>query len=120
MNNKQVYGMEGEQLAYKKLKKLGYKILERNYRCPLGEVDLIAMHKGDLVFIEVKSRNSLLFGRPCEAVDWTKQQKLQRLAEYYINYKRAYNLNARFDVVEVLGDEIDIIEDAWELESESF
>ena len=54
MNNKQVYGMEGEQLAYKKLKKLGYKILERNYRCPLGEVDLIAMHKGDLVLIEVK------------------------------------------------------------------
>ena len=116
MNNKQVYGLTGEELAYKYLKKHGYKILERNYRCPIGELDMIAMHNGELVFVEVKSRNSLAYGRPCEAVDWAKQQKIQRLAEYYINYKRWFNLNVRFDVVEVLGDEINLIQNAWEVE----
>lgn len=116
MNNKQVFGLNGEEIAYKYLKKHGYKILERNYRCPIGELDMIAMHKGDLVFVEVKSRNSVLYGRPCEAVDWAKQQKIQRLAEYYINYKKLFNLNARFDVVEVLGDEVNLIQNAWEVE----
>ena len=90
--------------------------MERNYKCPLGELDMIAMHNGELVFIEVKSRNSLEFGRPCEAVDWAKQQKIKRLAEYYINLTRQYNLIARFDVVEVLGNEVNLIQDAWELE----
>ena len=115
MNDKQVYGLTGEQIAYKYLKKHGYKILERNFKCPLGELDMIAMHKGELVFVEVKSRNTLEYGRPCEAVDWAKQQKIQRLAEYYINYTKRYSLIARFDVVEVLGNKVNLIQDAWEI-----
>ena len=115
MNNSQLYGKEGEDIAYKHLKKHGYKILKRNFKCPIGELDLIAMEDGELVFVEVKSRNSNLFGRPCEAVDYAKQRKLQQLAFYYINLTNNHNINARFDVVEVCGKDVNVIKNAWEL-----
>ncbi len=113
MNNNQVFGLKGETLACKKLKKMGYKIIERNYKCKLGELDIIAMHKGVLVFVEVKSRTSLLFGRPCLAVDEYKQQKLIKLAQYYINTTEQYNILCRFDVVEVLDDSVNVIQNAF-------
>lgn len=115
MNNNQVYGIKGEELAAKYLKKHGYKIIKRNYKCPVGEIDIIAKDKDILVFIEVKSRNSLAYGRPAEAVDEFKQRKLTQLAKYYINLNNLYNVFARFDVVEVLGDEINLIQNAWTL-----
>lgn len=115
MNNQQVYGLKGEALAVKYLKKQGYKIIARNYKCPIGEIDIIAKHKGVLVFIEVKSRNSLAFGRPVEAVDEFKQRKLEQLASFYINTNKLYDVFARFDVVEVLGDQINLIQNAWTL-----
>ncbi len=115
MNEKQKYGQKGEDLACKYLKKHGYKIVERNFHCPLGELDIVAIHKGVLVFIEVKARNTLKYGRPAEAVDEYKQQKLQRLAEMYINLNNKIDKKARFDVVEVLGDEVNLIQNAWTL-----
>ena len=115
MNEKQKYGQQGEDLACKYLKKHCYKILERNFRCPLGELDVVALHKGVLVFIEVKARNTLKYGRPADAVDEYKQQKLKRLAELYINMHNKLNMHARFDVVEVLGGEVNLIQNAWTL-----
>jgi len=76
-------GDQGEDLAAQALKKQGYKIIERNYLTPIGEVDLIAKQKGVLVFIEVKTRKSQRFGSPAEAVHPAKQAKLRRLADYF-------------------------------------
>ena len=81
-------GDAGEDLAAAALKKQGYKILERNYVCPLGEVDLIARQGKTYVIIEVKTRKNERFGAPQEAVTSAKQHKLRRLADYYLQQKR--------------------------------
>ena len=92
-------GDQGEALAVAALKKQGYKIIERNYLTPLGEIDIIAKHRGILVFIEVKTRKSQRFGTPAEAVHPAKQAKLRRLANYYLKQKRLGAVEVRFDVV---------------------
>ena len=94
-------GDAGEDLAAQALKKQGYKILERNYTNPLGEIDLIARHQGYLVFVEVKTRRSLRFGPPQESVTPAKQAKLRKLAEYYMKQKRLGEVEMRFDVVAI-------------------
>jgi len=110
-------GDHGEDLAAAALKKQGYKILERNYVTPLGEIDLIARQGKTLVIVEVKTRKSLRFGSPQEAVSLTKQNRLRRLAEYYLKDKRLTEVPVRFDVVAVTlaGDEpqVEIICDAF-------
>jgi putative endonuclease len=92
-------GDTGEDLAAAALKKQGYKILERNYITPLGEIDLIARHQGALVFIEVKTRKSLRFGEPQDAVFPAKQARMRRVADYYLKQKRLGEVQVRFDVV---------------------
>ncbi len=110
-------GDTGEDLAAAALKKQGYKILERNYLTPLGEIDLIARQGKTLVIIEVKTRKSLRFGSPQEAVSAAKQAKLRRLADYYLKEKRLTGAPVRFDVVGILvadtGPQIEIIPDAF-------
>ena len=110
-------GNAGEDLAAAALKKQGYKILERNYRTPLGEIDLIARHQGFLVFLEVKTRRSLHFGQPQEAVSPAKQKRLKRLADYYLKQKRLGEVPVRFDVVAITmneeGPKIEIIPNAF-------
>ncbi|HKM40245.1 MAG TPA: YraN family protein, partial [bacterium] len=83
MYNKTV-GKQGEEFAQRYLARLGYRIIERNFSCPIGEIDLIAQDGNTLVFIEVKTRSSLRFGLPEEAVTRTKQQKLRNVASYYL------------------------------------
>ncbi len=110
-------GNHGEDLAAAALKKQGYKILERNYVTPLGEIDLIARQGKTLVIVEVKTRKSLRFGSPQESVSHTKQAKLRRLADYYLKAKRLPEAAVRFDVVAVTlaGDEpqVEIIQNAF-------
>ncbi len=106
-------GALGEQKAVKFLKKHHYKILDTNYVCPIGEIDIVAMHKDFLVIIEVKSREDAAFGRPSEAVDEFKQQRLYNLALYYQRDKKLADISLRFDVVEILDDEINLIENAF-------
>lgn len=110
-------GNRGEDLAAAALKKQGYKILERNYTTPLGEIDLIARHRGELVFIEVKTRKSLRFGEPQDAVSAPKQARLRRLADYYLKQKRLGEVPVRFDVVAITmaaGDpRVEIIQNAF-------
>jgi putative endonuclease len=76
-------GIFGEKLASNYLKKRGYRILEANYRCPEGEIDLIGEHKDYLVFIEVRTKRSLAFGTPEESITATKRAKLRTVAAHY-------------------------------------
>jgi len=92
----------GEQLAADYLVKKDYRLLERNYRLPHGELDLICLHKRELVFVEVKTRSSTDQGRPEEAVNQRKQKKLASLAEAYVIEQQRENSPMRFDVVAVL------------------
>ncbi|MBR4270697.1 MAG: YraN family protein [Clostridia bacterium] len=106
-------GKRGEQEAISYLKKQGYKILDTNFSCPLGEIDIVAMHKGFLVIVEVKARSSVLFGRPSEAVDEFKQHKLIDLALTYQVAKGLQDMPLRFDVVEILDGSINLIPNAF-------
>lgn len=98
-----VVGNLGEQTAKNYLIKNGYKILTTNYSCRFGEIDIIAMDKECLVFIEVKTRTSGKYGHPENAVNYWKKKHLELTARSYIDYKRMSNYIARFDVVEVFA-----------------
>ncbi len=98
-----VVGNLGEQTAKNYLIKNGYKILTTNYSCRFGEIDIIAMDKECLVFIEVKTRTSGKYGHPENAVNYWKKKHLELTARNYMDYKRMGNYIARFDVVEVFA-----------------
>lgn len=93
-------GLEGEDIAIRFLKKEGYKILEKNYRTPFGEIDIIASKNGVVVFIEVKARNRDLFGSPKEAVTVKKQERIKRSALYYLKGLKDMP-PVRFDVISI-------------------
>ena len=111
-------GRQGEHLAVGHLKSLGYRILCRNYRCPLGEIDIIARHRGVLVFVEVKSRKSVTFGSPKLAIHPAKQHKLSQVAWHYLQRHDLTEISARFDVVTVSdiggSPHFEVIENAFE------
>ncbi len=96
-------GRAGEDRAARHLEKQGYRILERNYRAPSGEIDLIAMHQGELVFVEVKTRTNEAFGAPELAVNPRKQQRMVKAALGYIRYKNLHQVPCRFDIVAITG-----------------
>lgn len=112
MTQRQLLGKLGEKKAQKYLKKQGYKILERNFKTPFGEVDIIAANDDTVAFIEVKTRSSDRFGQPNEAVDKTRQQRYIRSAEYYF-LNRDAEVTIRFDIVEVLNGKINHIINAF-------
>jgi len=92
-------GAKGEEIAARYLKKKGYRIIERNFRTRIGEIDIIAEHDRELVFIEVKTRTDVLFGSPFESVTPQKQKQLSKVALDYMNKMDCHDLPARFDVV---------------------
>lgn len=95
-------GKDGENLAAAYLQKNGYLILERNYRSPCGEIDIICSHRGQLVFVEVKTRRSTSFGVPEEAVTRRKQEHIKKSALCYLaNLQQPYR-SIRFDVIAIL------------------
>ncbi|MCK9362217.1 MAG: YraN family protein [Syntrophales bacterium] len=112
-------GKRGEELAAVYLAKVGYRIIERNYRCIFGEIDIVAEEGGSIVFIEVKSRRSIAYGDPQLAVGARKQKKISMVALNYIEEKHQHSRNARFDVVAVkilpAGTNIELIKNAFEL-----
>ncbi|PJI06604.1 MULTISPECIES: YraN family protein [Clostridium] len=99
--NKKV-GDYGEKIAVLYLKKLGYIIRNKNYRCRLGELDIIAQDKSCIMFTEVKARYNDTYGFPVEAVNRRKRLKIYNTAKYYISDKRLSNYNFRFDVIEIV------------------
>jgi putative endonuclease len=112
-------GKLGEELAAAYLEEAGYRILERNYRCPFGEIDIIAQEGDTLVFVEVKSRRSENFGLPQLAVGPEKQRRISKISLYYLQGHRLDAPNVRFDVVAILlrsnNPSIELIKDAFEL-----
>lgn len=94
-------GRFGEDEAEKYLKQKGYKILERNFSCKRGEIDIIALDKEEIVFIEIKARISLKYGLPSEAVTKYKLKHIYKTAEYYLYSRNLQNENTRIDVIEV-------------------
>lgn len=108
-----IEGKKGEIKAVLFLKKYGYKILETNFKNKIGEIDIIAEKDGVIVFIEVKNRSTYRFGRPIEAVDFRKQNKIKKVAEIYLMIKNKYYNDVRFDVVEVSNDNLEHIENAF-------
>jgi putative endonuclease len=112
-------GKEGEDLAVRHLRREGYRIVERNYRCAFGEMDIIARQGGACVFVEVKSRRSQQFGDPKSAVDYRKQKKMSAVALCYLKQKRLLESPARFDVVTVRffpeGPRVELIRNAFSL-----
>ncbi len=114
---RQSLGKWGEEQAARFLRRCGMKILVRNLRTPVGEIDIVARKGGTLVFVEVKTRRGCAYGAPQEAVGAAKQRQIVRAASWYLNDRGWQKLQPRFDVlaVRVQGDEacIDHIADAF-------
>jgi len=105
MYQNQEIGKKGEDIAADYLRKQGYHILERNFSCKLGEIDIIAIDtitKNELVFIEVKSRKQSLYGKPAEAVNFRKTKHIYKVAEFFLMIHNLESSFIRFDVIEVL------------------
>ncbi|HCW92777.1 MAG TPA: YraN family protein [Flexistipes sinusarabici] len=106
-------GKEGEKKAEQFLREKGYQIIARNYRTPVGEIDIIAEKNGELVFIEVKKRSSSKFGIGAEAVTAQKQNKIIRSAQLYMKRFCEGETNCRFDVISIDAKNIRHIENAF-------
>lgn len=113
-SNKRATGSRYEQLAGKYLEEHGYEIIQYNYRCRSGEIDIIAKDGEYLVFCEVKYRKSISKGYPAEAVDVRKQQVIAKCAMYYMMVNHLADVPCRFDVIAILGDETTLIKNAFE------
>ena len=113
--NKHAVGNRYEQQAARYLEEQGYRILERNYRCRLGEIDLVARNGAYLVFVEVKYRTDGHAGYGFESVDAKKQRRIVRAASWYL-YERHIREEqpCRFDVVSFLGEDVTLIRDAFQ------
>lgn len=98
---RQGLGRTGERLAAEELLHQGYRILEQNFRCSYGEIDLIAEDEHDLIFVEVKTRRGNAFGLPEEAVTRRKQQKIMQVASFYLDLHACSERSWRIDVVAV-------------------
>ena len=94
-------GVKGEKLAQEFLKRRGYHILDTNFKCKFGEIDIIATKDDEISFIEVKTRSQDLFGSPAEAVNIAKQRHIYKVAQFYILSERMKDVPISLDVVEV-------------------
>jgi putative endonuclease len=110
-----VRGQRGEDRAVAVLERSGYQIVERNYRCKLGELDIVARDRDTLVFVEVRSRAAGDRGTALETVGPVKQRKVARLAEHYLMTRQPRFASCRFDVVGITGDDVVLIKDAFRL-----
>jgi putative endonuclease len=106
-------GQAGEQQAARWYRAHGYTIVERNWRCREGELDLVVARGRTLVFVEVKARRTDRFGTPAEAITWRKQQRLRTLARRYLEATGARPRAVRFDVVAILDGRLDVIAAAF-------
>lgn len=101
MYTRHILGKNGEDEAVKYLEKQGYTIIERNFMCKQGEIDIIALNEKYLVFVEIKSRTSNEFGLPSESVTERKKKHMIKAIQYYLYKRNLENVNIRIDVIEV-------------------
>ena len=99
--NKKELGQIGEKISCQYLENIGYQIIEKNFCCRQGEIDIIAKDKGEYVFTEVKTRRNLCYGRPIDAVHDDKQKHIYKSTRYYLHIHKLDNALVRFDVIEV-------------------
>ena len=111
-----ILGRSGEDRAAKHLAEQGYVVLERNYWAPYGEIDLIAMDIGIVVFVEVKTRTTDSYGSPELAVNQRKQERMVKAALGYLKFKKLHQMPCRFDVVAISGEQVELIRNAFEMD----
>lgn len=114
MKNKRVIGNNYEKIAGEYLILQGYEIVEYNFYSRHGEIDIIAKHNGYLVFVEVKYRENDKNGHPLEAITLKKQRTISKCAFCYIQKNMLHNVPIRFDVVGILGEKIQVVQNAFE------
>jgi len=118
VKNKEL-GDLGERLAVKFLRRGGYGILARKYRCKFGEIDIVAKDRNTLVFVEVRSRTDPGYGHPYESIDYRKREHIKRVAVEFLKRFDLFDRDCRFDCVSVLFDDnlklkqIELIKDAF-------
>lgn len=100
---KDTLGRYGEELARDHLVYSGFLILDANWRCPIGELDIVAMDGKRLVFCEVKTRSSTWFGEPIEAIDEAKARRIHALAARWISEHRVHATSVRYDVISIIA-----------------
>ena len=117
MDTRRSLAREGEELACRMLRRRGFKIEDRNFRCRGGEIDVVASRGQVLVFCEVKTRATLRWGEPAESVGHTKQKRLRHAAAAWCRVRRRSAPAVRFDVIAVLkdprGTRVQWLEDAF-------
>jgi putative endonuclease len=106
-------GIDGEAAAAAWYEANGYEVVERNWRCRDGELDLIVRHGHNFVFCEVKTRTSDRFGAPVEAITYDKRNRLRHLAARYLDDAPVRPVSIRFDVASVMGGEVEVLEGAF-------
>lgn len=110
-------GRYGEDAALRVYRRRGFRLLAQNWRCPIGELDLVLERGGLLVFCEVKSRTGAAFGGGYEAVTWSKRRKLRQLAEVFLSSAGVRHDGIRFDVASVWlshgAADVEVFEDAF-------
>ncbi len=107
-DKRQKVGQAGEEAAREYLITIGYKIIATNYRCPLGEIDIVARDNQAIVIIEVRSKTSIRYGLPEESLTPAKARRLKRLALYYLQSKAGQEVKCRIDFIAILLDENDL------------
>lgn len=117
--NKREIGTEGEKRAVKYLTEQGLVIIDTNYTCKLGEVDIIAKDNDTVVFIEVKYRKDIKMGRPYESVNHYKKMKIIKSAMWFAQKKGIYEKPMRFDIIEIVDQELHWIKNAFIIDNNS-
>lgn len=110
-------GSYGEKIARSYLRRKNFRIVAKNYRCRLGEIDIVAEKRDVLVFVEVKTRLNKRFGEPFEAVTKKKQKKLRRLGEYFLMRNRLWDRAIRFDIISIVIDPGGLINELVHIEN---
>lgn len=113
------FGMESEELAAKVLSRRGYRIVERNVRTRIGEIDIVAYDGSTLVFVEVKARRNDAFGGAYYAIDQKKRRRMEKSARQYLSHHRLKDQDCRFDLVLIHADRekkpvVDLIKNAFD------
>lgn len=112
-DHRRALGAAGEEQAARWYARHGYQVLDRNWRCRVGELDLVVARGRMLVVVEVKTRSTDRFGTPAEAVTVAKQRRLRQLAVLYLDATGARPSSIRFDVAAVLAGHLEVIEGAF-------
>ncbi|WP_419553837.1 YraN family protein [Candidatus Poriferisodalis sp.] len=110
---RQALGRYGEDLVERWYIERGYRVLDRNWRCPAGELDLVVTDGTQLVVCEVKTRSSDRFGTGFEAITARKQQQVRRLAAHYVRQRGGWKGPVRFDAAAVMGRNVEVLSGAF-------